>query len=58
MLDQHNLDQHYRINGRTTLILAVQMLNHVINPAKVNNPFNLAQQMVFRDQTIDVNELK
>jgi len=42
-----HLEQHHRINRRTTIVGTVEIFDFVSNEIKVNNSIDFAQQVIF-----------
>ena len=52
MLDQHDLEQHHRVNAGPAVVLAIQILHKFVDFLEVDGCVNLAQQVILRDHVL------
>ena len=56
VLNEHNFDQHNRVNAGATVIFAVFILHQVINEAEIDDLVNFPKQVVLWDQLVERKE--
>ena len=52
VLDQYHLEQHHWVYARSAIVLAVQWLHHLVQPAKIHCLVYFPQQMLLWHQAI------
>jgi hypothetical protein len=57
MLDEHNLEQHNRIDARSAVVVTIQITDNLIDLAEIYCFIYLPQQVVFRYETVYAEKL-
>ena len=58
MLDQHDLEQHHRVDAWSAVVLAVQVLYKFVDPLEVDGCVDLPQQVILRDHFFQTHKFK
>ena len=54
MLDEYHLDKHHRVRTGSAVVVAVQWVKSLIQPVIIHDLFNLAKQMIFGNQSVQI----
>ena len=58
MLDQHDLEQHHRVDAGSAVVLAVQVLYKFVDSLEVDGCVDLPQQVILRDHFFQTHKFK
>lgn len=57
VLEHHQLEQHHRVTARPSVVLAVQVLDQIVDAREIHRRVDLPQQMVFGHQHVHTQHL-